>query len=68
MAQAEPEPPREYRYLCDASTWARNMEAVEALQIVALMLGGPVSVALETEAWERLPADVRRHFRRVVAP
>lgn len=53
------------RWRSDAATWERNMEAYEAMRLLDVMLGG-VSVELDAEAWGRLPADVRRHFRRVV--
>lgn len=70
IAQAEPVAPEPIapvgpiRWRSDAATWERNMEAYEAMRLLDVMLGG-LTVELDAEAWARLPADVRRHFRRV---
>lgn len=51
----------------DAVSWQRNMEAWEAMRLLSLMLGG-LSITIAPAQWAELPADVRRHFRRVAAP
>ena len=54
-------------YLCDRTTWQRNMEAFEALLLIEALVG-PMSVTLTPEQWSALPPDARRHFRRIQAP
>lgn len=59
--------PAPTRYRCDASTWDRNMEAWEAMRLLNVLMGGELKGELDDEEWSRLPADVRRHWRRVAA-
>ena len=54
-------------YLCDRTTWQRNMEAFEALLLIEALVG-PMSVTLTPEQWSARPPDARRHFRRIQAP
>lgn len=67
-APSEPAaPPAPTRWRCDASTWDRNMEAWEAMRLLNVLMGGELKGELDDEEWSRLPADVRRHWRRVGA-
>jgi hypothetical protein len=64
----EPAAPVEYEYYCDRTTWQRNMDGWQALQLLGLMLGG-LSCVLSQEDFSRVPADCRWHMkRRVKAP
>jgi hypothetical protein len=33
-------------YLCDRTTWQKTMEAVEALELIGILVGGPLSATL----------------------
>lgn len=55
---------REYQFLCDSTTWNRNMEAFEAMHLLNVLIGD-LSTRLDMADFMKLPADVRRHFRRV---
>jgi hypothetical protein len=53
----------EYEYVCDRTTWQRNMDGFQALHLLSVMLG-PLSAVLSQEEYARLPADVRWHLKR----
>ena len=53
----------EYEYVCDRTTWQRNMDGFQALHLLSVMLG-PLSAVLSQGELMKLPADVRWHFRR----
>jgi hypothetical protein len=55
-------------YRCDRTTWARDMQAVEALLLLELFLGDELTATVKPEVWAKLHPDVRRHFRRVMEP
>lgn len=65
--EAEPEPrpePKPESWLCDPSTVQRDMDGWEAVRVLDILLGG-LSATFDAEQFRGLPADVRRHFRRV---
>ena len=51
-------------YRSDKTTWLRDMDAYEAIRLLDLMFEG-LSVDVAADAFSPLPADVKRHFRRV---
>jgi hypothetical protein len=64
----EPPPrPLAWDYLCDRTTWARDMGGFEALLILEVATGAPLTMTLSRDKWAMLPPDARRHFRRVPA-
>lgn len=71
---AAAEPAVSYAWVCDKTTWQRNMDGWQALQLLNVMLkdmlGSELSATLTQEQMGRLPADTRWHFRRkmIVAP
>lgn len=58
---AEPVPAR---FRCDVSTIGRDADGWEVFRLVDVLLGGLAS-EVDGEAFARLPADVRRHFKRI---
>lgn len=69
----EPVAAPEYAYVCDKTTWQRNMDGWQALHLLNVMLkdmiGDDLSATLGYEAFSRLPSDIRWHFKRkVVTP
>lgn len=52
-------------WLCDRTTWHRNMSGYEAMLLLDMYMGG-LTVTLAPEVQAKLPADARQHFRRVV--
>jgi len=67
---AEPPPetvaPVRYEWLCDSTTWQRNMDGYQAMHLLNTIFGG-LSVVLTDEQVRKLPSDTRWHFRRRVA-
>lgn len=65
--EAEPEIPAEIvptSYLCDRTTWQRDLDGYEAMKLLDLILGG-LTVTIDADVFSQLSADTRRHFRRV---
>ena len=60
---APPEPIGPIKYRCNKHTWQRDMDGYEAVQLLDILLGG-LAAELDFEDWAKLPADVRRHWRR----
>jgi hypothetical protein len=54
-------------YVTDRAAWHRSMDGFEAIRLLDLLLGG-LSLEMSADEVANLPADVRRHFRRVVKP
>ena len=61
-AHGVPAPVAPKRYICNAKTFDRNMEAYELALILDLVMGG-IAIELPQDEWAKLPADARRHFR-----
>jgi hypothetical protein len=64
-APASVSPSAALSFVCDRSTWRRDMDGYEALHLLEVMMGAPMTATLTPEQFVQLPADVRRHFRRV---
>lgn len=71
-APAKPEPPApvEYEWLCDRTTWQRNMDGWQALHLLNAMINGmfgqELSVVLSDAEVRKLPPDTRWHWRKRV--
>jgi hypothetical protein len=63
--KAEPAARIEYEYICNSTTWQRNMDGFQALHLLNAMMGG-LSVTLDHAALSKLPPDVRWHFKQKV--
>lgn len=59
--------PAEFVWVCDQSTWQRNMDGWVIMQILNAMMG-PLSLTLTDEQARKLPSDCRHHFRRRPKP
>jgi len=59
--------PPDFVWVCDASTWQRNMDGWVAMQVLNAILG-PLSLTLTDEQARKLPAECRWHFRRRPKP
>lgn len=68
----EPAPKVEavYEWVCDKTTWQRNMDGWQALHLLnamlSSMLGSELGAVLTQEQVQKLPPDVRWHFKRRV--
>src|ERR1700732_4721628 len=51
--------PTEYAFLCDKTTWQRNMDGYEALHLLNVMLGD-LSATVTPEQLSKLPASIDR--------
>lgn len=58
--------PIEYEFVCDRATIRRDLDAYE-LMLLFEQIVGPVQCRLKPAQFSALSADLRRHFRRVVA-
>lgn len=63
----EPQVDTVISYVTDRAAWHRSMDGFEAIRLLDLILGG-LSLEVSAEDAANLPADVRRHFRRVSKP
>lgn len=63
----EPAPVQESVYVCDKTTWQRNMDGYQALHLLDLMLGG-LSVTLTPEQFAQVKPDIRWHMRKRPKP
>lgn len=55
-------------FLCDKTTWHRNMDGYQAMHLLTLMLPDMLTVTLTHTDLMKIPADVRLHFRKVAVP
>lgn len=62
-----PEPPN-YVFVCDKTTWQRNLDGYQALHLLNTMLGGNLSATVTHDELAKLPSDIRWHFRRREVP
>ena len=56
--------PVEFIYRCDKSTWGRNMDGWQALQLLNVIMGGELVTEITEDEFSKLPSDVRWHFKR----
>lgn len=62
-AAPEPVPVQEFVWVCDKTTWGRNMDGFVLMHILDAMVG-PLSLALTDDEARKMPSDCRFHFRR----
>jgi hypothetical protein len=60
-------PPQEFVWVCDKTTWGRNMDGYALMHILDVMIG-PLTVSLTDDEARELPSDCRFHFRRRIRP
>ena len=63
-AKVEAEPLKPVEYICNQSTWSRDMDGYEALKLLEILAGAKMEAKVSAEELGKMPADVRRHFRR----
>lgn len=68
VAAPEPRPPQvepeARKYLCDVTTIGRDMDGSEVFKLLDMYLDG-MKIEIDGDAFGRLHADLRRHFRRI---
>lgn len=62
-----PRVPTEFVWVCDKTTWQRNMDGWVMMHILDAMMG-PLVATLTDEQARKLPPDCRWHFRRREVP
>ena len=65
LPEMPPPTPVAARYHIDASTCQRDMDGWELVRVLEILMGTPLEANLSAEEFGALPADVKRHFRRV---